>query len=787
MLKRLTRPTSHEAPVCRSISRCEPNPVFDVVYVDMFSELVQHFTREWPISRWLVSDVTYGAWRAHHVSSELLAQLTPGGESPDTSEIVHATDRDQHSAPRIAAAIDAEAQGDTGVATALARASELRHRLAATDERLVLVLAPQEESEWGVGDRPFLYFLNHALRGTGSRLVLVSSPSRPLAVTDWAVRSATLHGDATKPQTSTALAALIPGILDADLWATLRDYESGDDIGTVTLANGFVLIPFDRRPKRSAVSRLRFDRLAVAVPPNDWRRAYAQFHGNNLYVDSALLAREAWRQFRAGGPDVGIRLLTRARSCARTAVEQAAFEAQMQGMRIATHDFDAAARIAEPRTDIPAPLRGFLLQTKGWGSVMCGRPDEAIPLLEQTSSLLNPESLDYLYLLNIRALAELRRGDWDRAHQLECAVASAHQAHAHREWQLHYVNMLNLARLYRRVGRWAEAADCYAEAFATSEGARSESELIYRNVCFAQLEERRGRYDAAFLAWLRACLHWVSAETPEAIGDRVVQSIAGKRVHWLARCDAVSEALTKSLGNAASRLSWLAPAAGNSADPSPANFARTDSVRVRGLTPDLWTAVGEVGWTVLTCDVPIEPAVDSAAHRRLRGWLRQLLHQCHPSAGLLSTATILVDDGLGSEMPVAFSEFRDSCVRLRVTHGQFGTTAVEWPYSTRTDFERRLHVRWNASVSTIAPSTDGGVVTFKRGRPPQPCSSEQFALLMAVADEPEISSLTERIGHHATVDVMDELRVLETRRWIHLFSTADDDACARLVSGSVRA
>lgn len=67
----------------------------------------------------------------------------------------------------------------------------------------------------------------------------------------------------------------------------------------------------------------------------------------------------------------------------------------------------------------------------------------------------------------------------------------------------------------------------YIRAFSTNLGARSESDLVYTNFCFARLnEEWRKQFDA-FAGWIRTSLHWISSNVPEAINLRTVTAILG--------------------------------------------------------------------------------------------------------------------------------------------------------------------------------------------------------------------------------------------------------------------
>lgn len=760
---------------------------FDATRGTGLRALVDYFGASWPLSEWLVSDLSCGVWRPHQVASELLSQLDPQACGTATERV---SQEDGAYDPRmIGAGIDAEARGDRVTSDAWMRASRVAGAIAAGPARLLVVLAPIDGSDWEADNSRFLYFLGHALLDAPSRLVLVCTGDTLPADATWTVRWRDLDGGRDNTRRSDSLAAIVPGVIDPAVWEELQTFGDHADLDVLALPGGQRVVPFEARPERGQVSPLQFDRLAVAAPHLGWLRAYAQYHGNNLYVDRQFLARQAWRHHADGSTPLAVRLLARARECGRSATEQASIDAQAQGMHIATHRFDCAAAQLLPGPEVPAHLRGFLVQTKGWGLVMSGRPEEALQHLDAAGRLLDPASLEYLYLLNIRALTELRLGHWDAAHQLECAVEEAHRARSPHDWRLHYVNMLNLARLYRRRHAWSDAERCYEAAFETNDGVRSDSDLIYRNVCLAQLADARALRTEAFAAWLRACLHWVATQVPEAVSARLVQALAHREVEWPERCEAVSNALLTSLRAAAeaSRLESGSAVATDSREQVPA-FARLDLVSSGTIDAASLVGVGADGWSVFASGTRIPAAIEGDACRRLRGLLHHLLLQGNPTAALRNASTILVDDGLGSEMPTTSAQLLDACLRTGVIEAISGSETFHLPPSAASELLPRLRVSLHRAVDAlVGESEEAGTVIFRRMLVPHRCSASQRRLLQALRDRPLLPALAERTGTASLDALYREVRLLERQRMVHVSLEVDADVCTRLVSSCVRA
>ena len=164
------------------------------------------------------------------------------------------------------------------------------------------------------------------------------------------------------------LLSLVPGVPDKRLAAAL---ETAEDAGIphLLLPGGWRIVAPECRHDPRHARRTLFDKLAsLAMPIDRHLAAYAQFHGNNFYVDRDVLCAEAWEQFSHGSVGIALRYLERAEMCEPNPIAKAVFTCQKQGMRIARLRFSEVAAEPETRASLPAGIQSFLLLAKGWGA-----------------------------------------------------------------------------------------------------------------------------------------------------------------------------------------------------------------------------------------------------------------------------------------------------------------------------------------------------------------------------------------------------------------------------------
>ena len=322
-----------------------------------------------PIRHWAVADLSLGAWRGHQAARDIAAQLgAPPPDSPTSSGISGDSISALSYADVVGQWIDQESRGDRAVLESLEWIRRIHAAAAAGPVRNLLVLAPHGDEPWQRENVLFISLLARAVRHIGGRILLANrGGADPDLPAGWRVHWHGTH----EPQDSGArrsLLALVPGVLERTL---LQDLSlPGDDAEPVLqpLGGGCQLVAPECRPV--STSRLDFDRLALAAAAIAWLRAYAEFRGNHLFVDPYRLCKEAWKRQDEAGSGIAQRLLARAMDCAPSVELRALFQAQLQGLRIGTRDYETAGAIEDPPPVVPTELRGFLMQTKGWGLAM---------------------------------------------------------------------------------------------------------------------------------------------------------------------------------------------------------------------------------------------------------------------------------------------------------------------------------------------------------------------------------------------------------------------------------
>jgi tetratricopeptide (TPR) repeat protein len=779
------------------IVRSADPPEIDAVQVSTTEALERTLTSHWPMHRWLVSDLSLGAWQSHQVASELLAQLgeTASDERPDEAARADPPHPSPSYADVVGAGIDGEGFGDATMVRVLAGVARVVRALETGPLRLIVIIAPRFDGIWAEENLRFVQVLSQAFRCGPSGLALVTVEGTPLSLPDgWRIRWR--ESAPGRPGVGrVGLADLVPGTLSPDVGKALAltHPDGAPSLDGVSLEHGYTLRPLEGRRPPSEVSRLEFDRLAMTVRPWGWLDAYAQCYGNTLYVRPTSLAQQAWRHFGDGCPELALRLLGRARTAARTPSDQGTVDAQAQGIRIAHHQFHEVTAVPDPSPAIPPSLRGFLLQAKGWGLAMSDDPGQADPYLRDARHLMavEPGSREALYLQNIHALVRLKCKDWEGALSLEQAIEAQEARLPERDWRLHYVNAINLSRLHRRRGQFDEA-DAYAErAFATTLGVRSESDALYANVTRAQLDAERGRPVDAFRAWVRAALHWAASAVPEAISGRVGHAIVRRPIARNELPAMISEALITALREAA-RFAGLANSrpVSKTADakrrPAPV-FVRADQCPPEWLGGIPWIG-GAAGWSLLALSGVGPAPFAEPRHEELRTLLVELLAPLCPALPLADTDAFLVDDRHGREMGTTPLECLETAVRLGIPTIGFGNGLMRLASGLSEELQFTSRVRVGPAVHRLERLDDTIRVVFKRYRRPWTASPPEREILEAVGDGPSVRTLAARlIGATSTVYVLDTLRQLERTRVVTLELPEGADVLARLVPGRILA
>ncbi|MFD2416234.1 hypothetical protein [Amycolatopsis pigmentata] len=708
-------------------------------HVATLRELTRLLAEHGGPERCLLVDLALGSWYPHSAARQLAAQLGVATTLPALAYGEHpGGEHDIRYGGRISGGIDVEAAGDAGILAAARLADEISAAIDA--ETTVLVLVPRPPGtvpfvtdpttaraetglyqqvgrgphppafgrigHWAHEDEYFLRFLRRRL-GAGRRVVLVGSGG--------------LADPGPEPF------GLIPGLLDPVLALALRA-----DATALThlpaLRGGFLPVPPEWRPA-GPVTPACYDALAARSGGVSWLRAYAQYHGDPGAAEVKVLAGQGWSALREGAGGLAVRLARRAVSCARNPLERAALLAGLQAMHIALCRYADAASAEDPGQDLPDPLRGFLSQAKGWGLTMSSDAAEnarAEGYLTQARRLLGDSvgERELLYLGNITALARLKAGHPRQALADEREIERRAARLRPRDHRLEYVNAINQARLYRRLGDHPAARRYYQRAFATVDGLRTDSDAVHANVCLARVAGAAGLPDEARRCWLRAALHWLSTEVPEALAWRVVTAIAGHR-DTPDIVTTVAEAL-------ADRLE--APAPGGGAAP--------EFVRHRdGDPPPRWAAMGN-GWSVFGVrSSPRPPVRDSGPDtlRRLRERVHALLLADCPDRRLANADLLAVPDNQGRELPVATGELIGAGLLAGTRTFLLPDGVIELSEPDAAAVTARFRFRIGPAVARIDSDR---TVHFRRYRPPlrlgpKPRRAELIAARVLVAELPE--------------------------------------------------
>jgi tetratricopeptide (TPR) repeat protein len=700
----------------------------------------------------VVADLSMGEWRSHELARSCFAQLEIPWPLPPV------TPRDPVAAASVIGDwIDSEGRGDSAVRVALDLAETLFGALDQHPLSLV-VLMPRFASRWQAESAAFLRYLAQGAR-SDDRLILVGDEhanAQPCAGV--ALQWSDAPAGTPRPRPP-GLVALVPGTVDP---ATARALDAGGH----PLRAGWTLVPPEWRRAPAVTSRLEFDRLAAA-PVDPWLRAFAQVHGNNYFVDSWFLCAEAMQRLAEGSHGIALELMDRAAACSSSLADRAILSALAQGFRIALMRYGEAAAAPDPSPALPPLQRGALHMTKGWGLVMTGQAARAEPYLQSASELLEAavgRNRQFLYLVNISALNRLNLGDHEGALAMEKQIEADSAALDDVDARFDYVNSINIARLYRRRNEFELAATYYARAFATTAGARTESDLVYANVCHARLDVARGRTLDCFHAWLRASLHWLSCDAPEALGWRVQSAILGRKALPASTpVEHVAGALAAHLRSAAEAAmcfdvgNALRGCMGRAAPAPPPAVLRTDRARI---DRDAVQAIGAPGFSVFAAASPERAATSGPCQQALASMVTAFIAAAARAPALSDFPTILVDDGGGQEMPINRNELFAACLRLSVSRARFD--GVDYELSPDALLECAV-IRRGPAVARY----DRGHVHFKRYFAPRPLSVAE-AEVIAACDRPVLLyALSHEIGRPRD-DVLGLVRALEAARVLEI-------------------
>ncbi|VVD68630.1 hypothetical protein PCO31111_00498 [Pandoraea communis] len=689
----------------------------------------------------LFSDLSCGPWRGHWLARDLCAQLDLCEPQPIQPSLHDAYQAGDAYADTVSQLIDAESRGDGNFTAAYALACRITERIRADTISHVFVVAPQGEHVWGTENLHLLKLLSDAARCYGFQLWCISRGDcalSPVAGIEWAPFNAPLAQ--TQPEEGSPLAGLV-----LPAWVAAVNPK----LPCLRVRDGRVLIsPNARRGRISAAQRRR---LSALVLP-DHLRAYLALSAP--VQDVQFLQASAGRCFAEGGYDAAMALLDGIDTRALDALRCAVVEAQKQRISIALMRFERAAAGMLPNDAMPDDVKASLYQSKAWGLVMTGRAGEANRYFDLARAHFDSDSAPRLamYLLNISALAKLKSNDIDGAVLLEKQIEARLQDPVRRDWHLLYINALNLARIYKKIGDFARCARYYHFAFSVMSGVRTDSDLLYMNLCHAQLETLSGNADAAFHHWLRTATHWLSNPLPEALAPRVAQAILGKPLNDSeADVEAISATLDKALREAASERGVTFSAAekvvafGRLTEPGQADMC----VLGEGLT------------VALSSQAVVMPPFAGPKYDALKQTVTGILMATFHAIDFSHVRSVLSDSRHGIEMPLNLREALWSCCRydIRVlTHA-----ARQYRLATEDDdVLAKFVVRLGAGIGAISRGDECLRIHFKRYVPPIEVDARERDIVEGLARPLSLAQLAERLGRSIRACAKD-VRSLEDR------------------------
>jgi cytochrome P450 len=655
----------------------------------------------WSVQR-LVVDASLGAARPAHAAMSLAQQL--GVALVWCEDLRHAplfaSDGFVDSADW---GVDFEAGGER----AIQQAWEFTRQLLPHIHAPVAVLEPRLERDWDPADRALLRFLSECLGPEQIGLL----PETVCAIAT---------------ETCDPLLACVPGVIDADILAALGTSTRG----LVPLSRGSWLVPPSLRARAHADGST-LDWLAIRAARLPWLAVHAQLHSSAAVVRPAEVAAEAESCYRRGYTALALRRLERLVDTATSPWHHALWLVRLQGVRIGRLLFEAANAQDLP-ADCPPQMRGFLTLTQAWGKVMTGAAAQADVLFAEARQLLEayrgrPE---YLYVLNISALARARLGDIATAEAMELEIEAELQQLVPRRHALEYINAINLHRLYRMKQDRGRARHYLTLAEQGNAGTRTRNDALYTVSNLWRMAQSEGDATEVRAQALSCAALFLADPVPEALASRTVAGLLGQpwplRQPWTP--DLLAEVLVQ-------RLTVLFPEAGGAEQDTQDLSVCWSQDAARGMlaeqlgTRGMALLVETVGVIALPCVARMLRS-PSESRRRLQQRLARILLAAMPamSAEELRAAdhwTLVIDDRGGRGLPRREAELLAVALRLGVGRSLGDGQIRRLDAHARATLQRHLLVALSPGIAHI----EADRAVFRRIRSPLPLTPEQAPAL----------------------------------------------------------
>jgi len=691
----------------------------------------------------IVADLSLGAWRGHWLARQWSRQL--GLPEPEPVQPVLAPDAAGAAryADTVGRMIDNESLGDVNFIAAWRFARRLVGMLPERGVRCVLVVAPLPGIAWGLENVQLVKLLCDAAEDHGfvfGLLLRADAPAPQLPGVDIVLRNAPAVSPPSAPQSAMRPWCALPGLLEPAWVPQPQRWAAGIEI--LRLRGGQLLLSPNCRPLQPAAQDSP-PRAPAGFPPGlpPGLPAWLQvpFALRCAQQDADALQREAGLRFAEGAYDLAFAILDGIAPAPLSPLQAALVAAQKQNTAIALMDFRRAAQGPLPDDSLPQVVQASLYQSKAWGLVMTGEAAAAEVWFARARTLLDPVAYArlYLYLLNISALARLRLGQPAQALAFEKDIETRLRAMARPDWHLIYINCLNQARIYKKLGDYVQAQQYYARGFHVTHGLRNESDLLYTNLCLAQLDDLQGQHAQAFVHWLRTVLHWLSNPVPEALAPRVAQAVLGRPLsNREADVEHISATLAAHLAVACERAGIAAPAAG-----------RCIPLHRIAAGHQPYACIGQPGWSVMLAERDAGPLpFDGAAYRALNRQTGGLLTVLAPQADWERVQAILTDDQCGIELPASPRDMAWSCLRWQVPALQVGGRSYRIA-DGGADMPGGFVVERSRAVDAIDADGPAWQVHFRRYLAPLALAPEEQACLAQLDRPRTLAELAGALGH----------------------------------------
>jgi hypothetical protein len=689
------------------------------------------------ISNTILSDLSQGAWKGHWIAHELQHQL---GITDDT--FIQPLLNNGNYADTVAKLIDNESEGDKNFILALKHCIKIKQKLIEEKIQYVILIAPESEMDWEDENLQFINILSDALKGTAIRIVLFLT-NKANVPKDWNIQY-------LNTQNSTAyfspLVPFYPGIIEKKK----VDYLVNHKESFVELRNGLAAVNPLLRASLSQENELNsswLDKPYLKVAK------YSQY---NEDISREEVEKEAILRFAEGGYGIALRLLSNLLSKVIDPYERALIIGQMQNMRIALLRFSDAANEELPNEELPDIMKASLYQSKAWGLVMNNKPVEAEPYFEKARNYLNEKEFSrlYLYLLNISALNKLRIGEIETAFAFEKRIEDSLNNQPERDWHITYINNINQARLYKKIKDFDMSESYYNRAFSINIQLKNESDLLYTNLCYAQLEELKGNFARSFLFYLRTCIHWLSNPTPEALAPRVAQAILNKGLSSAkGNVEAISEKLKTNLLDLANKNKIQLY---ENINPNFINFIRSENALTSSRL-----LVGDNGWSVCLSEYQTVPAYSGSEYDSLKSIILSYIQSCFPNVQWANYKSIITDTQFSCELPSTWTEALIVAWRLNISELLFNQKRVILKENDIINLKSKIKVGISPAIDYITYEEKRMKVFYRRYKSPQLLDDSETKMMV---DLQTIKSVTfSELGDEHVI------RELEKKRLIQLY------------------